>query len=119
MRPSIIAAACILGMSFNASAADIKSISRLASGPDDILFVADWKAAQVHAIKLASATRQPKGTAFNVLDLEELLSEQVGGARITVEDMVVRPGTGEVYVALSFGKEKTPALIEVTSDKQA
>ena len=119
MRLSTIATACILGLSVNAFAADVKSISRLASGPDNILFVADWKAAEVHAIKLAPATRQPTVTAFNVLDLEKLLSEQVGGAKITVEDMVVRPGTGEVYVAISYGEEKTPALIVVTSDKKA
>lgn len=119
MRLSTIATACILGLSVNAFAADVKSISRLDSGPDNILFVADWKAAEVHAIKLAPATRQPTVTAFNVLDLEKLLSEQVGGAKITVEDMVVRPGTGEVYVAISYGEEKTPALIVVTSDKKA
>jgi hypothetical protein len=119
MRLSTIATACILGLSFNAFAADVKSISRLASGPDNILFVADWKAAEVHAIKLAPATRQPTVSSFNVLDLEKLLSGQVGGARITVEDMVVRPGTGEVYVAISYGEEKTPALIAVTSDKKA
>lgn len=119
MRLSTIATACILGLSVNAFAADVKSISRLASGPDNILFVADWKAAEVHAIKLAPATRQPTVTAFNVLDLEKLLSEQVGGAKVTVEDMVVRPGTGEVYVAISYGEEKTPALIVVTSDKKA
>lgn len=119
MRLSTIATACILGLSVNAFAADVKSISRLDSGPDNILFVADWKAAEVHAIKLAPATRQPTVTAFNVLDLEKLLSEQVGGAKITVEDMVVRPGTGEVYVAISYGEEKTPVLFVVTSDKKA
>lgn len=119
MRLSTITIACLLGLSVNASAADIKSISRLAAGPGDILFVADWKTAEVHAIKLAPAAHQPTGGVFNVLDLEKLLSDQVGGARITVEDMVARPGTGEVYVAISYGADKTPALFVVTSDKKA
>ncbi|MGO4702057.1 hypothetical protein [Dyella sp. 2RAB6] len=119
MRLSAIAMACLLGLSVNASAADVKSISRLAAGPEGVLFVADWKAAEVHAIKLAPAARQPAGAVFNVLDLEKLLSDQVGGARIAVEDMVVRPGTGEVYVAISYGADKTPALFVVTSDKKA
>jgi hypothetical protein len=119
MRLSIIATACILGLSVNAFAADIKSISRLESGPDNTLFVADWKAAEVHAIKLPAAAHQSAVTSFNILDLEKLLSAQVGGARVTVEDMVVRPGTGEVYVATSHGAEKTPALFVVTSDKKA
>lgn len=119
MRLSTIAMACMLGLSFNAFAADVKSISRLAAGPDDILFVADWKAAEVHAIKLAPTTHEATSAAFNILDLETLLSNQVGGARINVEDMAVRPGTGEVYVAISYGAEKAPALFIVTSDKKA
>lgn len=119
MRLSAIATACLLGLSLNAFAADVKSISRLAAGPGDTLFVADWKSAQVHAIKLAPASRQATGEAFNILDLETLLSAQVGGARVTVEDMVARPGTGEIYVAVSYGAQKTPALIVVTSDKKA
>jgi len=121
MRLRIIttALACCLAASLNAAAADVKSISRLAAGPGNVLFVADWKAARVHAISLPAAQPQPAGTAFNILDLESLLSAQVGGAKVTVEDMVVRPGTAQVYVAVSYGAAKTPALIMVTSDKKA
>ncbi len=61
----------------------------------------------------------PTGTAFNILDLDLLLSKQVGGAKVTVEDMVARPGTAEVYVAISYGAAKTPALIAVTNDHRA
>src|SRR6185312_1864642 len=93
MRLSIIATACLLGLSANVFAADVKSISRLAAGPDNILFIADWKAAEVHAIKLPPAPSKRAGVTFNILDLEDLLSAQVGGAKVTVEDMVVRPGT--------------------------
>lgn len=114
---ALLAAACIAA-SVNAAAADIRSISRLAAGPDDVLFVADWKRARVHAITLPVATRKADG-AFNILDLEPLLARQLGGARLTVEDMVVRPGTGEVYVAVSYGVSKTPALLVVTSDGRA
>jgi hypothetical protein len=116
----IIFVACSLGSAAaNASAADIASISRLAVGPENVLFVADWKRASVHAITLPKAAQKPPGTAFNILDLEPLLSKQVGGARITVEDMVARPGTAEVYIAVSYGAAKTPALIVVTSDRKA
>jgi hypothetical protein len=118
MRIPVIATSCLLLVSASASAADVKSISRLAAGPDNILFIADWKAARVHAITLPAAPQKPAGAVFNVLDLEERLSRQVGGARVTVEDMVVRPGTAEVYVAVSYGAAKTPALIAVTSDKK-
>jgi len=119
MRLLLVAMACCLGAVSNASAADIKSISRLAAGPENVLFVADWKSARVHAITLPPAAQKPAGTAFNILDLEVLLSRQVGGAKVTVEDMVVRPGTAEVYIAVSYGAAKTPALIVVTSDQRA
>src|SRR5262252_5329802 len=119
MRLLLIAIAYCLGAAVNASAAEIKSISRLAAGPENVLFVADWKTARVHAINLPQVAQKPAGAAFNILDLEALLSRQVGGARITVEDMVVRPGTAEVYVAVSYGAAKTPALIVVTSDHKA
>ena len=119
MRLLLVAIACCLGAASNASAADIKSISRLAAGPENVLFVADWKSARVHAITLPPAAQKPAGTAFNILDLEDLLSRQVGGAKVTVEDMVVRPGTAEVYIAVSYGAAKTPALIVVSSDHRA
>ena len=119
MRLLLVAIACCLGAASNASAADIKSISRLAAGPENVLFVADWKSARVHAITLPGAAQKPAGAAFNILDLEAILSKQVGGARITVEDMVVRPRTAEVYVAVSYGAAKRPALIVVTSDHKA
>src|SRR5262247_2658633 len=119
MRVLLVAIAFCLGAASNVSAADIKSISRLAAGPDNVLFVADWKSARVHAITLPRATQKPAGTAFNILNLEDLLSRQVGGAKVTVEDMVVRPGTAEVYIAVSYGAAKTPALIVVTGDQKA
>src|SRR5262245_2524997 len=119
MRLLVIAFACCLSAAVNAFAAEIKSISRLAVGPGNVLFVADWKAGRIHAIALAEAAQRPAGTAFNILDLETLLSKQVGGAKVTVEDMVARPGTAEVYVAISYGAAKIPALIAVTNDRKA
>ena len=119
MRVLVVFLVCWLGVTANASAADIQSISRLAAGPENVLFVADWKTARVHAITLPETAQKPPGTAFNILDLEQLLSKQVGGAKITVEDMVARPGTAEVYVAVSYGAARTPALFEVTSDQKA
>jgi hypothetical protein len=119
MRLLLVGIVLCLAAASNASAADIKSISRLAAGPDNVLFVADWKTARVHAITLPGAAQKPPGAAFNILGLDDLLSSQVGGAKVTVEDMVVRPGTAEVYIALSYGAAKTPALFVVTGDHGA
>ena len=119
MRLFITAFIAGIALAANASAADIKSVSRLAVGPGNVLFLADWKDAKVHALTLPDAPARPAGTAFNILDLEPLLSAQVGGAKVTVEDMVARPGTAEVYIAVSYGRAKAPALIRVTSDRHA
>ena len=119
MRLLVVAIACCLGAAVNATAAEVKSISRLAAGPGNVLFVADWKSGRVHAITLPAAPQRPTGTAFNILDLDGVLSKQVGGAKATIEDMVVRSGTAEVYIAVSYGAAKTPALIVVTSDQRA
>lgn len=118
MRRSMLSLATLSTLAGLASAADVQSISRLEAGPGNVLFVADWKAARVHAIELPPAQQKAAGT-FNILDLEALLSRQLGGARVTVQDMAVRPGTGEVYVAVSTGPARTPALFAVTSDGKA
>jgi len=103
-----------LALAAPASAADVKSISRLAFGPDNTLFVADWKAARVHALQLpASAARE--ATPYNLKDLDALLGKTLGAGAVTLEDMVARPGTGETYVAVSLGTAKTPALVSVTA----
>lgn len=114
-----IVAATLIAISLPSFAANIASISRLEAGPDNILFVADWKTAHIHAIELPPAAHKAVGESFNILDLESLLSRQLGGARITVEDMATRQGTGEVYVAVSYGSAKAPALFVVTSDGKA
>jgi hypothetical protein len=118
MRRSLFPLFILSSIGGFAGAADVQSISRLEAGPGNVLFVADWKAARVHAVELPPAQHKAAG-AFNILDLESLLSRQLGGARVTVQDMAVRPGTGEVYVAASTGAAKAPALFAVTSDGKA
>jgi hypothetical protein len=118
MRRSLFPLFILSSIGGFAGAADVQSISRLEAGPGNVLFVADWKAARVHAVELPPAQHKAAG-AFNILDLESLLSRQLGGARVTVQDMAVRPGTGEVYVAASTGPAKAPALFAVTSDGKA
>jgi hypothetical protein len=99
-----------------ARAADLRSISRIAFGPENVLFVADWKASRITALQLPKvppAAVRP----YNVRDLGAQLSETAGGAGVHITDMVARPGTGLVYVAYEYGKGQTPALAEVSSQR--
>ncbi|MGX5804928.1 hypothetical protein ACWGS9_27290 [Bradyrhizobium sp. Arg314] len=69
MLAKILVAVAVAMASTAAFAADIKSVSRLAFGPDNILFVADWKGAQVLALTLpAPVPRKGEGT-FNIMNL--------------------------------------------------
>ena len=98
--------------------AAVKSISRLAFGPDNILYIVDWKGAQVHALTApAPMPKKGEGT-FNIVDLEALLSKSLGAGKVKVEDMAARPGSGEVYLAVSVGANKTPAVVATLMNRQ-
>jgi hypothetical protein len=99
-------------------AEDVRSVSRIIFGPESTLFVADWKEAKVHAFQLDPAARD-QGKQFNVMDLGAVLATLVGDAEPEIEDMAMRPGTDEAYVAVSVGTAKTPAIIMVKSDGSA
>ncbi len=98
-----------------ADAADIKSASRLAFGPTNTLFVADWVQSKVHALKLSPA-KPNAGKPFNILDLNGLLRRALGTDKVTIEDIAARPDSDEVYVAVSIAPNKTPAIVSVKAD---
>src|ERR1700757_3034956 len=101
-----------------ALAADVRSVSRIEFGPDGTLFVADWKAATIHAFALGAAAAD-KGAQFNIRNLSTVLARTVGDSEPDIEDMAMRPGTDEAYVAVSVGSAKTPAIVVVKSDGSA
>jgi hypothetical protein len=117
---SLFGTAVLFGALFAdpAVAANVSSISRIAFGPDDTIFVADWKDAKVHALKLDPAAKD-QGRQFNVMNLGAVLAGVVGEADPAIEDMAMRPGTDEAYVAVSVGPARTPAIIVVRSDGSA
>lgn len=110
----------VLSVAFvgSALAADVQSISRIAFGPDGTIFVADWKEAKVHAFALDPAAKD-QGKQFNVMNLGAALAPVIGEADPEIEDMAMRPGTDEAYVAVSVGTAKTPAIVIVKPDGSA
>ena len=97
----------------SAQAAAVRSISRIAFGPGDTLFLADWKAATVVALQLPPAAKGPGGP-YNVRDLGRALARAFKVSSIRVDDMAARPGAGEVYVAAEYGPNRTPVLARVS-----
>ena len=115
MKAFALAIAVGAALSAPAFAADVQSVSRLAFGPGNILFVADWKAAQVHALELPTSATKNDST-FNLLELSGPIRTAIESDSFRLEDMAVRPGTGEAYLAVSYGADRKPAILVVTAD---
>ncbi len=117
MLARTLALALLAGSTFTlaAQAAELKSVSRIAFGSPDTLFIADWKEAQIAAITLPPA-EQASDAPFNMLDLDALIRAALGTADVKIEGLAKRPGTNEVYLALSAGPERSPAVLVVTPD---
>lgn len=110
---ALVFAALLTGT--KAEAAEVQSVSRIAFGPDNTLFVADWKGAQILAITLPSPV-DTSSAPYNLLDFEDALSKAVGTKDIRIEDLRARPGSNEAYVALSVGPTRRPAIVAVQSN---
>lgn len=108
--------ACLLTFvaSFAAAGAAQTSVSRIVFGPTNVLFASDWKAGRVYAYRLADAP-QTAGRPFNLLNLQEPLAKLVGSNQFVIRDLAMRPGTGEVYLAIEYGPQYRPAIVAVTS----
>ncbi len=108
----------LLCTALSVTAADVKSVSRLAFGPDGILFLADWKASSVHAVELPKSGA-PAGGHFNLRDLDRRLAGALGAKPAAIVDLAMRPGTGEAYVAVVTGDNQTPAVVRLGADGRA
>jgi hypothetical protein len=115
MKIAALSIAVGITLSVPASAGDVSSVSRLAFGPENVLFVADWKSAQVHAVQLPPSTTK-NDRPFNLLDISRPIRAAIRAESFRLEDLAVRPGTGEAYLALSYGTDRKPAILEVTAD---
>jgi len=94
----------------------LKSVSRILFGPADVLFAADWKASKVHAFQLPAPAGELDGKYFNIKDLEAQIRQGADLGEIALEDITARPGSNEVYVSVSIGVQKEPAIFVATAD---
>jgi hypothetical protein len=53
---------------------------------------------------------------FNLLDLSGRIRAAIKSESFRLEDLAVRPGTGEAYLAVSYVANRKPAILEVTAD---
>ena len=92
---------------------DLKTAGPLAFGPDGILLVGDTKAAAVYAIDTGDTKGDPSKVEIQVENVKQAIAAllKAGSADIKINDLVVSPASGNVY--LSVSNSATPALVRI------
>jgi hypothetical protein len=106
----LCASACVLAV--QAQAADLQTAARLAFDGSGTLFIADWKAARIYSVQVPPASAAPAGP-FNLLDVQKSIAAtlKTKDTGMRFEDLVVQPGTGTAYVAVTAGGR--PAVVSI------
>ena len=79
---------------------DLKSAGALAFGPKGVLFIGDPQGAQVVAVDVGTAPKDPIGPNFNLPGADAKIAALLGTKAddITINDVVVEPGTNIVVI---------------------
>ena len=99
-------------------APDLKSIGPLAFGPDGVLFVSDPRGAALFAIDTGDNTGSAAGAEVHVPALDTKIAELLGTTAndVLINDMVVNPNSGRVYLAVSRGRGPDAVPLILTLD---
>lgn len=99
-------------------APELKSAGHLAVGPEGILFIGDAKGAQIVAIDTGDAKGEPAKAKYDIADLNAELSKATGGSKVIVNDLVVNPATGNLFIACTKA-DGAPALVKIDGTGKA
>ncbi len=99
---------------------DLKSIDKLAFGPDGILFIGDTASAAIFAIDTGDKTEAADKARVEVKDVSGTIAKNVGTSpqQLTINDLAVNPRSGNVYLAVSRGRgpDASPLLARIKAD---
>jgi len=107
-----------LTSSLKVGAPDIKSAGPLAFGPDGVLFVGDTQGAAIFAI--ATGDTKPAGNGeLKVEAIDEKIAAMLGTTtkEMAINDMIVNPASGQVYLSVSRGTGPTAAPVILRVDR--
>jgi len=97
--------------------APFASISVMAFGPDNVLFIGDSRDSKIVAIELGDAVQNTESKSYGVFDLEEKIADyfNVEQSNIRIMDLKVHPQTKVAYLAVhvGFAQEKTSHILTV------
>lgn len=118
ISPRLLLAALCSHLAFPviAPAAELKSAAKLTFGDAGTLFIADWKAARIYALKVP-AGKPANVRPFNLDDVQQPIAAALGvpAASIRFEDLAVQPGSGIAYVSVMIGAAKLAPRAAVVS----
>lgn len=96
---------------------DLKSAGALAFGPKGVLFIGDAQGAQIVAVDVGQAPSDPIQAGFKLEGAAAKIAALLGtkAEDITINDVVVEPGTNVAYASVSRGKGPSaePAIVRV------
>src|SRR5690242_4209370 len=112
LLPAILAAAAMAApaasyeKSFTSGPIQAKSFSKLAFGPDGILFIGDSIGARIFAVDFDDRTPLADPPRLAVADLEGKIGGMLGvDARdVLIHDMAVNPISKNIYLTVSRGR---------------
>jgi hypothetical protein len=101
----------LLALACQVQAAQLTSAAKLTFDDQGTLYIADWKAARVYAVKVPSASAG--GTPFNLQDVQKPIASalKVNTASLRFDDMAVQPGSGLAWVAVTANGK--PAVVSI------
>lgn len=100
-----------------AGSADLKSAGALAFAPEGVLIVADPLGGAIFAIDTGDAAGSPDEVKHNVPALDQKIAAALGvkSGDLLVNDLVVNPASGNLYLSVSRGRgpDALPVLLRV------
>lgn len=95
----------------------LKSAGQLAFGPDGVLFIGDAIGAQVFAADTGDQELVATKPVRNIDALQDKLSALADGkSPVIINDLVVNPLSGNLYLSVSIGEAKSPGIVRIDSE---
>ena len=120
---ALIAASCVTQVraadwGLKPGKVELKSAGALAFGPDGILFVGDSTAGAIYAIDTGNTKGAASAAPLNVAGLSAKLAQLLGVAEadVKVNDLAVKPESGQVYLSIKAGNPPQAALVSIGAD---
>ena len=120
---ALIAASCVTQVraadwGLKPGKVELKSAGALAFGPDGILFVGDSTAGAIYAIDTGNTKGAASAAPLNVAGLSAKLAQLLGVAEadVKVNDLAVKPESGQVYLSIKAGNPPQAALVSISAD---